>query len=137
MRTKSRPVRTMSRPWALAVVVTLAVATIGGLMPVGIAWGNSSRGRICLDVPLWRALDQLPAMAREAGSPEEFWKFERDNIACAGCVALAAAGAGWATYRGARRHGPPEAADYADGPGGVIPDGRAASPAQQPPAAAQ
>jgi hypothetical protein len=109
---------TINRPLLFAFLTASAIVFIGSLPPIGVHWYTSQIGAVGHNAPLWDAVLQMPAVARECRSTHEFLGLEQENIAKASFFVLLAAGAGWAVYRiTCRRERPPEVDDYQDGPG--------------------
>jgi hypothetical protein len=117
----------MTRRSALGLASIVTAGVLAGAfykpiwtIPSGRQWpGNDER------VPLVDGLAHLP---EEPG--ETFWANHRfDVLRCATRALLAFLGGAFMYWISAPRRRPPEAADYAEGPGGAAPDVGPAPPA--------
>ena len=112
----------MTRRGALCLASVVVIGILAGALykpiwtiPSGGQWsGNDER------VPLLEGLAHLPEEADGT-----FWANHRfDLLWCATRVLLAFLGGAFMFWIAAPRRRPPEAADYADGPGGAVPEVR-------------
>ena len=113
--------QTRRRAAAAALVCAVLSLVIGFSRPMWTVPDDHPRGGTGDRVSLWEALRRLPGEDRR-----HFWSAHGGDIARVGLRVLIAAGVGVFFYWVARpRRRPLEAADYADGRAGAVPDGRA------------
>lgn len=100
---------------------------VGAVLPIWTAWYFSPWEGNGYSAPLWEAISRVPATRREA--PDQFWRLQETNLVLGLALLMVAAGVGSGTYRVLARRGPSEESrDFAEGPAGSVPDGRAEPP---------